>query len=273
MGSFYENLQKACKAKGTTVTAMLKELKMATGNGTYWKRGTSPSIEMVTQISEFLGVSTEYLLTGEERTGLVSNKSVESNAPKLQQYTWTFPENTETDKLYNKVCYALYMLHGGLKASVMLSSIELPSDKPADISEAALKWLAYKSGTEITFFTVGAYETGKSDFSTVESYAIDCERLSPDVPHSLEDWAVIREEYPEMKKWDENYSYLIQKTVEKYINQEYFLEIAEKFAQYSRNQADLMMYIKQGIALYEADRRNRGRVRNAEMTTRQEGLA
>lgn len=263
-----------CREKGIQQQTICKAIGITSGTFSTWKkRGTDPEAKYLPCICEILGVSMEYLLTGDEGMTYASKESAEPRAPELQQYTWTFPEDTETDKLYNKVCYALYMLHGSLKASAMLSAVELPSDKPADISETALKWLAYKSGTDFTFFTVGAYEAGKSDFNTVESYASECERLSPDVPYSSEDWADKREEYPEMKKWDENYSYFIKKTVEKSINQEYFLEIAEKFAQYSRNQADLMMYIKQGIALYEADRRNRGNRRNAEMTARHEGLA
>lgn len=65
---FYDNLKQACINKGTSVTALLKELKMGTANGTFWKNGSSPSGDVLVQISEFLGVSVDYLLTGKEKS-------------------------------------------------------------------------------------------------------------------------------------------------------------------------------------------------------------
>lgn len=63
---FYEQLQKACKKKKTSVTAMLKAIGVSTSNGTYWKNGSAPTIDMIVKISEFLNVSCDYLLTGKE---------------------------------------------------------------------------------------------------------------------------------------------------------------------------------------------------------------
>ena len=63
---FYEQLKKACKAKNTSVTAVLKKMHIGTANGTYWKNGSSPSSDIVIQLAEFLNVSTDYLLTGKE---------------------------------------------------------------------------------------------------------------------------------------------------------------------------------------------------------------
>ena len=64
---FYQQLQNACKKANTTVTATLKAIGIGTANGTYWKNGSMPSSEIVIQLAEFLGVSTDYLLTGEEK--------------------------------------------------------------------------------------------------------------------------------------------------------------------------------------------------------------
>lgn len=63
---FYEQLKKACKNNRTSVTAVLKKIGIGTANGTYWKNGSVPSSDIVVQLSEFLNVSTDYLLTGKE---------------------------------------------------------------------------------------------------------------------------------------------------------------------------------------------------------------
>ena len=63
---FYEQLKKACKEKGTSVTATLKKIGVGTANGTYWKNGSVPSSDIVIQLAEFLDVSTDYLLIGKE---------------------------------------------------------------------------------------------------------------------------------------------------------------------------------------------------------------
>lgn len=65
---FYDRLKKACKNANTTVTATLKAIGIGTANGTYWKNGSAPSSDVVVKLSEFLGVSTDYLLIGKEGT-------------------------------------------------------------------------------------------------------------------------------------------------------------------------------------------------------------
>lgn len=62
---FYNQLKQACKKKGTSITAVLKKIGIGTANGTYWKNGSVPSSDIVVQLSEFLDVSTDYLLKGE----------------------------------------------------------------------------------------------------------------------------------------------------------------------------------------------------------------
>ncbi|MGN1411912.1 MAG: helix-turn-helix domain-containing protein [Oscillospiraceae bacterium] len=65
---FYEQLKKACKKNNTSVTAVLKNIGIGTANGTYWKNGSNPTADIVVKLSEFLGVSCDYLLTGKEPT-------------------------------------------------------------------------------------------------------------------------------------------------------------------------------------------------------------
>lgn len=63
---FYEQLKQACKDNNTSVTAVLKKIGVGAANGTYWKNGSSPSADIVIQLSELLHVSTDFLLKGKK---------------------------------------------------------------------------------------------------------------------------------------------------------------------------------------------------------------
>ena len=61
---FYENLQLICSQNNTTPTAVVKALKLSTGNVTNWKKGGYPKGDVLVQLSELLNVSCDYLLKG-----------------------------------------------------------------------------------------------------------------------------------------------------------------------------------------------------------------
>lgn len=63
---FYDNLKKVCKQQGTSVTAIIKDIGLDGSSGTWWKKGSSPSGDILIKLSERLNVSTDYLLTGKE---------------------------------------------------------------------------------------------------------------------------------------------------------------------------------------------------------------
>lgn len=64
---FYDNLNNVCKKQGTSVTAVIKEIGLNPTSGTYWKKGSFPSGDILIKLSERLNVSTDYLLTGKEK--------------------------------------------------------------------------------------------------------------------------------------------------------------------------------------------------------------
>ncbi|MDE5993917.1 MAG: hypothetical protein K2G60_00215 [Oscillospiraceae bacterium] len=116
---FYNQLKQACKKKGTSITAVLKKIGIGTANGTYWKNGSVPSSDIVVQLSEFLDVSTDYLLKGEERTTSnitqstigaigshstgtvnVQSKEISTNGPNLSEGDETAQEIT---RILNKL--------------------------------------------------------------------------------------------------------------------------------------------------------------------------
>lgn len=67
---FYERLKAVCKERGTTVTAMLKELGFSTGGTGYWKRGQLPKGDVLAAIADYLHTSIDYLIFGEYRCNL-----------------------------------------------------------------------------------------------------------------------------------------------------------------------------------------------------------
>lgn len=67
---FYERLRTICKEQHTSVTAMLKELKLSTSSTGYWKKGNLPNGEVLAQIADYLHTSIDYLIFGEYRTNL-----------------------------------------------------------------------------------------------------------------------------------------------------------------------------------------------------------
>lgn len=69
---FFEQLAKACKKRGKTVTAIAKELKISKSNVTNWKNGTIPNGEIVVRLSELLGVTADYLLKDEDEINVLN---------------------------------------------------------------------------------------------------------------------------------------------------------------------------------------------------------
>lgn len=75
---FYDNLKAACALRKTSVTAALKQLGISTGNGTNWKNGVTPSLDVIVQFAELLDVSIDYLVLGKNVTvSMLSNDEQE----------------------------------------------------------------------------------------------------------------------------------------------------------------------------------------------------
>ena len=63
---FYEQLKKACLKRGTSPSALAQEFGLTTANTGKWKNGGKPSVDILIKFADRLGVSTDYLLKGEE---------------------------------------------------------------------------------------------------------------------------------------------------------------------------------------------------------------
>ena len=61
---FYDNFNNICKAKGTTLTGVLKALGKSTGSTGTWREGKYPKLDTVMEMAEYLGVSLDELVYG-----------------------------------------------------------------------------------------------------------------------------------------------------------------------------------------------------------------
>lgn len=59
---FIDVLDSLCKANGTTVTAVCKELGISTSKPTAWRNGSAPNSRFVVMFANRFNVSTDFLL-------------------------------------------------------------------------------------------------------------------------------------------------------------------------------------------------------------------
>lgn len=64
----YNRIINLCKQHNIKITTLLKELKIAAGSSTSWKRGTVPNSDALIKLSEYFNVSVDYILFGKEPT-------------------------------------------------------------------------------------------------------------------------------------------------------------------------------------------------------------
>lgn len=123
---FFEQLTKACKDNNITITSLTAHLKISKSNVTHWKNGTLPNSEVVVRISDFLGVSTDFLLKGGDEN--ISKAIIETNN---QSPTIKDSQNVEVNGIKND-----HLLNASFHANQLsFSHIEIKGD--TEISDTA----------------------------------------------------------------------------------------------------------------------------------------
>lgn len=82
---FYTILSSLCKSRNTTVTAVVKELKLSTSKVTAWKNGSVPNGNTLVLLAEYFNVSTDYLLGKSVSPTLEQTDSFTKEAADLTQ--------------------------------------------------------------------------------------------------------------------------------------------------------------------------------------------
>lgn len=71
---FYDRLHLLCKEKHTTLSAVLKDLGLSTGNTGSWKKGQLPKGDALAAIADYLDTSIDYIIFGEYRDNLTDDE-------------------------------------------------------------------------------------------------------------------------------------------------------------------------------------------------------
>lgn len=63
---FYDQLKKACQERGISVTKLCENLGISSANTGRWKKGGTPSVDVLQKMAVLLNVSVDSLLSQEE---------------------------------------------------------------------------------------------------------------------------------------------------------------------------------------------------------------
>lgn len=86
---FWDNYTLLCKKRGTTPNAVAKQLGYSSAICTHWKNGKTPSGKKLTELSNFFGVTVEYLLSDNTPYKMPDTTSEDPNA------AYKMPESAE----------------------------------------------------------------------------------------------------------------------------------------------------------------------------------
>lgn len=59
---FIDVVENLCKSKGTTITAVCRELGISTSKPTSWRNGSTPNAKYVVMFAHYFNVTTDFLL-------------------------------------------------------------------------------------------------------------------------------------------------------------------------------------------------------------------
>lgn len=97
--SFWSRFCELCKEKGVGPTKVVKELGFSSGNLSRWKNGIEPKGSTLLTLAYYFNVSTDYLLTGKEKTS-ESIEVSEIEKEILEMYTQLSDEKKEIFKKF-----------------------------------------------------------------------------------------------------------------------------------------------------------------------------
>lgn len=103
---FFEQLTKACKMRDITVTSLTSHLAISKSNVTNWKKGTVPNGEVIVRISDFLGVSTDYLLKGDNQEFSDSIIGTNNQSPTINDSQNIEVNGIKTERTFSTSFYA-----------------------------------------------------------------------------------------------------------------------------------------------------------------------
>lgn len=88
MATIYENFRAACKRHGTTLTEVLVATGHSSGSTGTWKQGRPPKLDIVIDIANYLHVSLDELVFGEDRADEIVREKMPSLDLTDEQKEW-----------------------------------------------------------------------------------------------------------------------------------------------------------------------------------------
>lgn len=71
---FYDRFKELCDAKGVSCNKAAVQIGLSNATPTTWKkRGLTPKGDTLSKIADYFGVTTDYLLTGEQKESVVTS--------------------------------------------------------------------------------------------------------------------------------------------------------------------------------------------------------
>lgn len=147
---FYEIFTNLCNQKGLSPTATLQKLNVSTSKLTAWKNGSLPSAATLILISEFFGVTVDYLLKGNENSKNIkpeikTEQAISDTSKELLEVFESLPMR-ERVKLLN----AVYDFEEQYRTSGSSGSLELPMPNNPLVSQNEQKLLeVFQNFTEM----------------------------------------------------------------------------------------------------------------------------
>ena len=125
---FYENLQKLCKDRHTSPSAVAAQLGYSNATASKWKKGSIPKRETLLNIAEYFGVTVEYLLREEPRqasnimgniTGSAVVQGISSGNVSISNGAAPAPVETGLSEQEEELLRVFRLLDGRAKTAVM----------------------------------------------------------------------------------------------------------------------------------------------------------
>ena len=94
---FWDTFSDLCLSVGFSPNAVAKELKIPSGSVTAWKNGAVPRAKTLKKIADYFGVSTEFILYG-ENFETTPDKKEKSSVPEGTERIPGYSNLSETNK-------------------------------------------------------------------------------------------------------------------------------------------------------------------------------
>lgn len=136
---FYDKLKLLCERRGTTITAVAREIGLSTASGTNWKEGKTPRADTLQKLADYFSVKTDFFLSD---TDEFTSRPLTDNEVSVLRIFETLDEAAQKKAIGHLECMAMEHYQ-----DYMLLAIELESKGflPEDVKKIIF---ASEIGTE-----------------------------------------------------------------------------------------------------------------------------